>query len=45
MYEFFLINVNTGVRKTIFGYDINDAFRRAGLDAEGWATVYEEYVD
>jgi hypothetical protein len=45
MHEFFIINVNTGERKTIFGYSVNDAFCRAGLDAEGWATVYEEYVD
>ena len=45
MYEFYLVNTNTGAQKTIFGYDINNAFQRANLEGEGWEVIYTDYVD
>ena len=45
MYEFYLINTNTGAQKTVFGYNVDDAFRRAGLEEENWEVIYTDYVD
>ena len=45
MYEFRIFNEETKVEKTIFGYNLSNAFKRAGLDGSQWDVTDMEYVD
>ena len=45
MLEFGSRNIHTGEEDIIFGYNIADAYRRAGLDMNTWHTTYCEYID
>ena len=45
MYEFGLIKLATGEEKIIFGYNINNAFKRAKLNPAEYVVNYREYVD
>jgi hypothetical protein len=45
MYEYYVESIYTGESRTVHGYDVKDAFRRAGLAPIEWGVVYVEYVD
>ena len=45
MYEFGLIKLATGEQDIVFGYNINNAFKRANLNPEEYAVTYTVYVD
>jgi len=45
MYEFEIINKANETR-TIFGYNVRDAFRRCpNLNPEEWTVIHREYID
>lgn len=45
MIEFGIKNIHTKEENIIFGYNVADAYRRAGLDMNEWNTTYCEYID
>ena len=45
MYEYYVESIYTGEEKIIYGYTVEDAFRRAKLAPIEWGVVYMEYVD
>ena len=45
MYAFYISNLATGKEKVIFGYDLRNAYKRAGLDGGEWVMKDREYVD
>lgn len=45
MIEFGVVNVETKEERVMFGYNIADAYRRAGLDMYEWYITYCEYID
>ena len=45
MYEYYVESIYTGEERIIFGYNVNDAFRRANLAPIEWGVVYAVYVD
>jgi hypothetical protein len=45
MYAFYISNLATGKERTIFGYDLNNAYNRAGLNGSEWVMHDREYVD
>ena len=45
MKEFGIINIHTNEEAIIFGYNADDAYRRAKVDAIQWAVVYVDYID
>jgi hypothetical protein len=45
MYEFGIRYKHCGMTTVIFGYNYNDACRRAKKDPELWEVDYQEYVD
>ena len=48
MYEFHVRNTQTGETNILFGYNANDAFRRAGVtntELWNWEIEFYEYVD
>ena len=45
MKEFGIININTNEERIIFGYNVNDAYRRAKVNAIQWTIVYVDYID
>lgn len=45
MYEFRISNLETGKEMVMFGYDANNAFRRAKLNPAEWVVTDREYVD
>ena len=45
MYEFRLINLTNDNEKIIFGYDYNNACKRANIDPEEWEVYDYEYID
>lgn len=45
MYEYYIESIYTGERRTVHGYNVKDAFRRAKLAPIEWGVVYVEYVD
>jgi hypothetical protein len=45
MYEYYIESIYTGERRTVHGYNVKDAFRRAKLASIEWGVVYVEYVD
>lgn len=45
MIEFGIKNIHTEEENIIFGYNVADAYRRAGLNMNEWNTTYYEYID
>lgn len=45
MYEFGIHHKYCGMTMTIYGYNVMDAFKRAGKDYTIWIVDYVEYVD
>jgi hypothetical protein len=45
MYEYRIGNLATGKEEILFGYDINNAFRRAKLNPAEWVVYSREYID
>lgn len=45
MYEYWLINIETGVEKYAYGYTYSDACRRANINPDEWYISVCEYVD
>ena len=45
MYEFRISNLATGKESFIFGYNMINAFKRAGLNPAEWVVYDKEYVD
>lgn len=45
MYEYYVESIYTGEKRIVFGYNVQDAFRRANLAPIEWGVVYVEYVD
>ena len=45
MYEFRITKLTTGEESTIFGYDINNAYKRAKLNPAEWVVYSREYID
>lgn len=45
MWEYSIYNRGTNQQDIIFGYDLADAFRRAGLDGRQWNVTIATYVD
>lgn len=45
MYSFEIQNKNTRECNLIFGYSLNDAFRRAGLDSKDWTCLLATFED
>ena len=45
MYEYRITKLSNGEENTIFGYDTNNAFRRAKLNPAEWVVTDRQYVD
>ena len=45
MYEYHIYNDKTSEEEIIFGYSLEDAFRRSKLDPSEWTVWLSEYVD
>ena len=45
MYAFYISNLATGKERTIFGYDLKNAYKRAGLNGSEWEMYDMDYVD
>lgn len=45
MYEFRIGNLATGKEEIIFGYDMNNAYKRAKLNPAEWVVYGREYID
>ena len=45
MYEYGIINIATGKRSIIFGYNFSNACHRCNLNPIEWEIDYSEYVD
>ena len=45
MFEYWLINIHTGVEKYAHGYTYSDACRRAKINPDDWRISVCEYVD
>lgn len=45
MYEFYIENIHSGATSAIFGYNVNDAFRRSKKDPNQWRVVFADYID
>lgn len=46
MWEFDIVNTETGEQSIIFGYHLEDAFRRyPSYDTPEWICVRSEYID
>ena len=46
MYEYLLDSLTTpGKSIAVYGYSIDDAFRRSGLNPEEWECWHIEYID
>ena len=45
MYEFHIHHIHNGETTIIFGYDFDDACRRAELDPNLWHIDLQDYVD
>ena len=45
MYEFGVYNIITNERKTLFGYNATNAFKRGDLNTEEWQVEYADYID
>ena len=46
MWEFFIQNNKTGETSFIFGYNLDDAFRRSpSLKEEDWVVLSSDYID
>jgi hypothetical protein len=45
MYEFRITNLATGKESIVFGYSIDNAYKRAKLNPAEWVVYSREYVD
>ena len=45
MYEFRITKLATGEESVMFGYDINNAYKRAKLNPAEWVVYSREYID
>lgn len=45
MYEFDIKHKHCEMTKIIFGYNFEDACRRAKIDANIWIIIDQEYID
>lgn len=45
MYEFGITHNHCGMTTVIYGYNVMDAFKRAGKDSTLWTVDYIEYID
>jgi hypothetical protein len=45
MYEYRISKLATGEENFIFGYDLNNAYRRAKLNPSEWVVYGREYID
>jgi hypothetical protein len=45
MYEFYIEHIHCGMTSHIYGYSVNDAFRRSKKDPSLWRVVFADYID
>lgn len=45
MWEIEVRNLKNGRRELLYGYDIEDAFKRAKLNQKDWHIIHKLYVD
>jgi len=45
MYEFLITNLANGQERAVYGYDYNNAMRKAKLDPSEWVMWSREYID
>ena len=45
MLEYGIYNLRTDEEMVIYGYNFDNACKRAGLNPEEWQIIYREYVD
>lgn len=45
MYEYRITKLSNGEEAFIFGYDLNNAYRRAKLNPAEWVVYGREYID
>lgn len=45
MYEFRITNLATGKESAIFGYSIDNAYKRSKLNPAEWVVWSREYID
>lgn len=45
MYEYRIAKLSNGEENTIFGYNIENAYKRAKLNPAEWVVYSREYID
>jgi hypothetical protein len=45
MYEFLITNLANGQERAVYGYDYNNAMRKAKLNPNEWVMWSREYID
>ena len=45
MYEYRIAKLSNGEETFIFGYDLNNAYKRAKLNPAEWVAYSREYID
>lgn len=45
MYEYEILNKETEEIEFMWGYSIEDAFRRRGFNRDEWKVISSEYID
>lgn len=45
MWEYYIMNTITGETTTIWGYSLENAFKREGLNPMNWILIFSDYID